>query len=91
VFSNFGTCLDLFAPGMNIASDFGDSDTGTRLLSGTSMATPHVTGAAALVLALHPAFTPQQVRDSLVRNATANVVGNAGRGSPNTFLFVAQR
>lgn len=91
VFSNFGTCLDLFAPGVNIASDFGDSDTGTRLLSGTSMATPHVTGAAALVLALHPTFTPQQVRDSLVRDATANVVGNAGRGSPNTFLFVAQR
>lgn len=90
-FSNFGTCLDIFAPGVDITSDFANADDGVQVLSGTSMSTPHVTGAAALVLALHPDFTPQQVRDSLVNNATRNIVAGAGGGSPNRFLFVAQQ
>jgi subtilisin family serine protease len=90
-FSNFGTCVDIFGPGVDITSDFADADNATEVLSGTSMSTPHVTGAAALVLALHPDFTPQQVRDSLVQNATPDVVTDAGNGSPDRFLFVAQR
>ncbi|NJC67895.1 S8 family peptidase [Planosporangium flavigriseum] len=89
-FSNFGACLDIFAPGVNIRSDFANADNATQTLSGTSMATPHVTGAAALVLALNPNFAPQQVRDSLVGNATPNAVANVGNGSPNRLLFVAQ-
>src|SRR5262249_31793890 len=88
-FSNFGTCLDIFAPGVNITSAWNTSDTATNTISGTSMATPHVTGAAALVLSTNTGFTPQQVRDTLVNNATQNVVVNPGTGSPNRLLFVS--
>jgi subtilisin family serine protease len=87
-FSNYGTCLDIFAPGVSITSAWNTSDTATNTISGTSMATPHVTGAAALVLAANTGFSPQQVRDTLVNNATPNVVGNPGTGSPNRLLFV---
>ena len=64
------------------------SNTATNTISGTSMATPHVAGAAALVLAENPSFTPQQVRDRLVNNATTGVMTNPGTGSPNKLLFV---
>ena len=87
-FSNIGTCLDIFAPGSSITSAWNTSNTATNTISGTSMATPHVAGAAALVLAQNPAFTPQQVRDSLVNNATTGVISNPGTGSPNRLLFV---
>jgi subtilisin family serine protease len=62
-FSNIGTCLDIFAPGSSITSAWNSSDTGTNTISGTSMATPHVVGAAALVASANPSWTPQQVRD----------------------------
>src|SRR5262249_5382390 len=78
----------IFAPGVNITSAWNTSDTATNTISGTSMATPHVTGAAALVLSANTGFTPQQVRDTLVNNATPNVVINPGTGSPNRLLFV---
>jgi subtilisin family serine protease len=89
-FSNFGTCLDIFAPGVGITSSWRTSNTATNTISGTSMATPHVAGAAAIVLSAHPTFTPAQVRTALVNNATANVVTNPGTGSPNRLLFVSQ-
>jgi subtilisin family serine protease len=87
-FSNIGTCLDLFAPGSSITSAWNTSNTATNTISGTSMATPHVTGAAAVVLAQNPSYTPQQVRDALVNNATTGVVTNPGTGSPNRLLYV---
>jgi subtilisin family serine protease len=87
-FSNSGTCLDLFAPGVNITSSWNANDTATMLLSGTSMASPHVAGAAALIASANPTFTPQQVRDALVADATNGVITNAGTGSPNRLLFV---
>jgi subtilisin family serine protease len=87
-FSNFGTCLDLFAPGQGITSAWMTSDTATNTISGTSMASPHSAGAAALVLAANPAFTAAQVRDRLVADATQNVVTSPGTGSPNRLLFV---
>ncbi|MFV2112262.1 S8 family serine peptidase [Micromonospora sp. LOL_025] len=87
-FSNIGTCLDIFAPGSSITSAWHTSDTSTNTISGTSMATPHVVGAAALVASANPAWTPQQVRDYLVNNATSNVVTNPGTGSPNKLLYV---
>jgi subtilisin family serine protease len=87
-FSNFGTCLDIFAPGVGITSAWFSSNTATNTISGTSMAAPHVAGAAAIVLAAHPTWTPQQVRDELVNTATTGVVTNPGTGSPNRLLFV---
>lgn len=85
---NRGTCVDLFAPGYNITSAWKDSDTSTSTISGTSMSTPHVAGAAALYLQGHPAATPQQVRDAIVNNATTGVVKSPGSGSPNRLLYI---
>ncbi|MDO3705457.1 S8 family serine peptidase [Micromonospora sp. C28SCA-DRY-2] len=87
-FSNFGTCVDILAPGVNITSAWHTGNTATNTISGTSMASPHVAGAAALVLSANPSWSPQQVRDSLVNNATPNVVTNPGTGTPNRLLYV---
>lgn len=87
-FSNFGTCVDLFAPGSNILSATNTSDNATAVLSGTSMATPHVAGAAALYLDIFPNKTPAQVAAAIVANATSGVIVNPGVGSPNLLLNV---
>ncbi|WBB77363.1 S8 family serine peptidase [Micromonospora sp. WMMD882] len=87
-YSNIGSCLDIFAPGSSITSAWHTSNTATNSISGTSMATPHVVGAAALVLAANPSYTPQQVRDKLVADATSNVVTSPGSGSPNRLLYL---
>nr|MDT0663390.1 S8 family peptidase [Micromonospora sp. DSM 115978] len=87
-YSNYGTCLDIFAPGSAITAPWYNSNTATRSISGTSMAAPHVAGAAALVLSANPSYTPTQVRDYLYNNATPNVVTSPGTGSPNRLLFV---
>ncbi|CAN5879769.1 hypothetical protein BH18ACT7_BH18ACT7_11310 [soil metagenome] len=89
-FSNYGTCVDIFAPGVNITSAWNGSDNDTETISGTSMAAPHVAGAAALGLAFRPNFTPQQIRDGLVNRATNGVVINPGAGSPNKLLYVGR-
>ncbi|GII66265.1 hypothetical protein Skr01_63500 [Sphaerisporangium krabiense] len=88
-FSNIGPCLDVFAPGGAIVSDWHTDDTARTGGSGTSYASPHVAGAAALYLAANPTATPGQVQDAIVRNATPGVVTNAGAGSPNRLLYVA--
>jgi subtilisin family serine protease len=87
-FSNFGTCLDIFAPGTGITSAWFTSNTATNTISGTSMASPHAAGVAALILSANPTWTPAQVRNQMVADATTNVVGGAGTGSPNRLLFV---
>ncbi|MFD3661730.1 S8 family serine peptidase [Streptomyces sp. NPDC058659] len=87
-FSNYGTVLDIFAPGSSIKSAWNTNDTATNTISGTSMATPHVAGAAAVYLAGNPTATPAQVSTALTTAATPNVVTNPGSGSPNRLLFV---
>lgn len=87
-FSDYGGALDLFAPGVAITSASYRSDTGKATFSGTSMASPHVAGAAALHLADHRGATPAQAGEALVRQAVSGKVGGAGAGSPNKLLQV---
>ncbi len=86
-YSNYGTCLDLFAPGTNITSDWNKNDNATKTISGTSMASPHVAGAAALYLQLHPSASPATVTSALTSSATPGVVISPGTGSPNLLLY----
>ncbi|MEV4313093.1 S8 family serine peptidase [Actinocrispum sp. NPDC049592] len=86
-FSNIGACTDIFAPGVNITSSWNTNDTATNSISGTSMATPHVVGAAALLLSATPTLTPAQVQSTMKANATPNKITNPGTGSPNLLLF----
>ncbi|MFV2087034.1 S8 family serine peptidase [Micromonospora sp. LOL_021] len=90
-YSNWGRCLDLFAPGSQITSAWHTSPTATNTISGTSMAAPHVAGAAAMVLHAYPNYTPAQVSAFILRIATPNVVVNPGPGSPNLLLYVLFR
>ncbi len=86
-FSNFGTCVDLFAPGSSITSAWSTSDTATNTISGTSMASPHVCGVAALYLQAHPGSSPATVRNGIVNGATTNRLTSIGSGSPNRLLY----
>jgi len=86
-FSNFGTCVDIFAPGSSITSSWNTSDTATNTISGTSMATPHVTGVAALFLETNPSASPSTVAAAIINSSTPNHVSNAGTGSPNRLLY----
>ncbi|MFD5862826.1 S8 family peptidase [Streptomyces chartreusis] len=87
-FSNTGSVLDVFAPGVSITSASYASDTGRATFSGTSMASPHVAGVAALYLADHPKTSPAQVSKSLVAQAASGKVSGRGPGSPNKLLQV---
>jgi subtilisin family serine protease len=86
-FSNFGSCVDIIGPGVNITSSWNTSTTATNTISGTSMATPHVAGASALYLAANPGATPAAVASALTSNATANVVSGVPAGTPNKLLY----
>lgn len=86
-FSNVGTCVDIFAPGSNITSLSQSSDTGTAGNSGTSMATPHVSSAAALYLQGHPSASPAEVTKAILDAATVGKVTSPGTGSPNKLLY----
>jgi aqualysin 1 len=86
-FSNFGTCVDIFGPGVGIPGAASASPTAYVAFDGTSQASPHVAGVVASFLGVNPGSTPAQVVAALKAGATANVVGNAGTGSPNLLLF----
>ncbi|MGW6022851.1 S8 family peptidase [Streptomyces sp. NPDC055099] len=86
--SNYGSVLDIFAPGVSIKAGWHTGDTATNTISGTSMATPHVAGAAAVYLAGHTSATPAQVASALVNGATTGKVTSPGSGSPNRLLKI---
>jgi len=86
-FSNIGTCLDIFAPGSGILSAWYTSNTATATLSGTSMASPHVAGVAALYKQANPSASSTTIRNAIVNNATTNKITNVGAGSPNRLLY----
>jgi subtilisin family serine protease len=86
-FSNYGTCLDIFAPGSSITAAWYTSNTATNTISGTSMASPHVAGVAALYLQANPNASPTTVRNAIVNGGTTGVVTGAGSGSPNILLY----
>jgi subtilase family serine protease len=86
-FSNYGPALDLFAPGVSVTSAWYTADDATAIVSGTSMATPHVTGVVALYLSRQPNLTPTQVHEQIVNASTPNLVISPGAGSPNRLLY----
>jgi subtilisin family serine protease len=88
-FSNFGSCVDLFAPGVGITSAWAWNDTASFTASGTSMASPHVAGAVALYLEDHTTSTPAQTTADLMGDATSGTMNPMGDGSPNLMLFTA--
>lgn len=86
-YSNYGSCVDVFAPGSSITSAWFTSNTATNTISGTSMASPHVAGVAALALQANPLATPAAVASFLLANASANRLTSVGTGSPNLLAF----
>jgi hypothetical protein len=88
-FSNYGSCVDIFAPGYDIEGASIDPTYDSVSKSGTSMASPHVAGAAAIAVTTFPSASPAQVINLLISDATVAVVNDAGAGSPNRLLMVA--
>jgi subtilisin family serine protease len=86
-FSNFGSVVDILAPGSSIVSAWNTSNTATATLSGTSMATPHVTGVAARFLQSNPTASPAAVRNEIVAQATVNRLSGIPSGTANRLLF----
>lgn len=86
-FSNYGTCVDIFAPGVDVRSSYHTCDSCYASLSGTSMACPHVTGVVAVHLGAGSCNSNNSCRDKIVNDATSGVVSNPGSGSPNLLLY----
>ncbi|XP_038072594.1 aqualysin-1-like [Patiria miniata] len=87
-YSNWGNCIDIFAPGSDIPSTYYTSDNAVYTMSGTSMACPHVSGMVALYLAENPNLTGAQVMNKLVNSATWGKLSNIGAGSPNLLAYI---
>jgi len=86
-FSNWGTCVDIFAPGSTITSAWIGNPDAVLTISGTSMASPHVAGVAALILYENPTYTPATVKQAMQSSASNGLVINPGNGSPNLMLY----
>jgi len=88
-FSNYGACLTIWAPGRDVLSAVATGDSDSQKYSGTSMACPHVSGAAALLLSASPSMSPDAVKAALLEQATPDVVQDAQSASPNMLLYSA--
>jgi subtilisin family serine protease len=86
-YSNYGSCVDLFAPGSSITSSWNTGATSINTISGTSMASPHAAGVAALVAQANPLASPAAIGNFIVTHANAGMVGSPGSGSPNLLLY----
>ncbi|MYW64164.1 S8 family serine peptidase [Streptomyces sp. SID8379] len=89
-FSNYGSVVDIYAPGSDITSDWNTGDDATNTISGTSMATPHVVGAAAVYLGGHPDAAPADVAKALTDGATPDAIKNASDGTANKLLKIVE-
>merc|ERR1719415_415803 len=89
-FSNYGTCTNIWAPGSSVVSASHTSDTGSRSLSGTSMACPHVSGGAALVLDADPSKSSSKVLAELLENAQIGAISDLKNGDTNALLYVGE-
>jgi len=87
--ANYGSCVDLFASGVGIVSAYNSGDTATATMSGTSMATPHVTGVAAQYLEVYPAASAGSVAAAVTSNSTPDKVLSPGAGTANRLLYSA--
>ena len=87
-FSNFGTCVDIYAPGVDITSAWHSSTTATRTISGTSMASPHVAGVAARMLSTTPSLDPATLATALSTTSTKNIISGLVATSPNNLLYI---
>ncbi len=86
-FSNFGSCVNLFAPGQDITAAWHTGTGAINTISGTSMASPHVAGVVALILQSNQSASPSAVANHLYSTATTGVLSSIGSGSPNRLLF----
>lgn len=86
-YSNYGSALDIFAPGSSITSTWIGSNSATNTISGTSMASPHVAGVAAYLIGYEGLSSPSAVRSRLLALAGSGLVTSAGTGSPNYLLY----
>jgi len=89
-FSNYGSCTDIWAPGSDVVSASHRSDTGSTSLSGTSMACPHVSGGAALVLDANPSFAASKVISDLLSGAVVGAISDLKSGDTNALLYVGE-
>ena len=90
-FSNFGSCVDIFAPGSDVTAAWPSSRTGVNTISGTSMASPHVAGVVALILEKNPNVAPSTIANYLSDTALNNILSGVGPGSPNKFMTKGDR
>lgn len=86
-FSNYGTCVDIFAPGSSITAAWINGPSSTTTISGTSMACPHVAGIAAKMLSVNPGLTTNQLTANVLSAGTSNTLSNVGIGSPNLMSY----